>query len=104
MKDPHHICLRPQHHWTDQKVEVHVLCCVLALTLCSLLRREAHRHGIDRSIDELLNDLDGVREVGVIFPPAIGHDTPTLKMTLSSMSNSQHELYEALDLARYLTT
>jgi transposase len=103
MKDPHHICLRPQHHWTDQKVEVHVFCCVLALTLCSLLRREAHRHGIDRSIDQLLNDLDGVREVGVIYPPAIGHDSPTLKMTLSSMSNSQRELYKALDLARYLS-
>jgi len=24
MKDPQHISLRPQHHWTDQKIEVHV--------------------------------------------------------------------------------
>ena len=37
MKRPHRIALRPQYHWTDQKIEVHVFCCVLALLLTSLL-------------------------------------------------------------------
>ena len=35
MKDAHHIGLHPQHHWTDQKIRVHVFCYVLALMLCS---------------------------------------------------------------------
>ncbi len=54
MKNPHHLCLRPQRHWTDQKIAVHVFYCVLALTLCTLLRRELHRQGIDRSIETML--------------------------------------------------
>lgn len=101
MKDPHHICLRPQHHWTDQKIEVHVFCCVLALMLCSLLRRELYRQGIDRSIDDILDSLEKVRQVGVVYPPAKGKRTPRLKTTLSSMTKDQRAIFDALDLGRY---
>ena len=101
MKDPHHICLRPQYCWTDQKIEVHVFCCVLALMLCSLLRREIHRSGYDRSIPDLLDELGKIHEVGVIYPPPDEKSSPTIQMTLSAMSDSQRELYDALDLERY---
>ena len=101
MKDPHHISLRPQHHWTDQKIEVHVFTCVLALMLCSLLRRELSRAGIDRSIPHLLNTLGQIREVGVVFPPRANKLTPKLQMTLSAMNSEQQTLYQALDLDRY---
>jgi len=102
MKDPHHICLRPQHHWTDQKIEVHVLCCVLALLLCSLLRRELHRRGIDHSIPDLLEQLGGIREVGVVYSSEDKRRSPAIQMTLSSMSDEQKALYNALGLERYL--
>ena len=101
MKDPHHICLRPQHHWTDQKIEVHVFCCVLALMLCSLLRREIQRHGIDLSIPALLDELGKIREVAVIYPPQDKRRSPTIKMTLSKLSEQQQTLYDALQLQRY---
>ena len=102
MKDPHHIGLRPQHHWTDQKIEVHVFCCVLALMLCSLLRRELKRQGIDLSIAALLEQLGKIREVGVLYPAKDKRRSPTLKSTLSHMSEQQQALYDALDLGRYL--
>ena len=102
MKDPHHIGLRPQHHWTDQKIQVHVFCCVLALLLCSLLRRQLHRAGLDHSIPELLEQLGKIREVALIYPTQDKHDTPTLHTTLSTMSEDQRRLYDALDLSRYL--
>ena len=101
MKDPHHISLRPQYCWTDQKVEVHVFGCVLALMLCSLLRRELHRSGIDRSIPDILDELDGVKEVGVVYPPPDESSPPSIQMALSAMSDGQKELYEALALERY---
>jgi hypothetical protein len=101
MKDCHHIALRPQHHWTDQKVEVHVFCCVLALMLCSLLRRELHRKGIDRSIPDLLDELGNIREVGILYPPQEGKEVPTIQATLSQMSDEQRTLYEVLNLERY---
>jgi transposase len=102
MKDPHHIGLRPQHHWTDQKIEVHVFCCVLALMLCSLLRRDLKRQGIDLSIAALLEQLGKIREVGVLYPAKDKRRSPTLKSTLSQMSEQQQALYDALDLGRYL--
>jgi transposase len=101
MKDCHHICLRPQHHWTDQKVQVHVFYCVLALMLCSLLRRQLHRKGIDRSIADLLDALGKIREVGVVYPPQGKKKTPTIQMTISEMSEDQRCLYDALDLQQY---
>lgn len=104
MKDPQHICLRPQHHWTDQKIEVHVFCCVLALLLCSLLRRELHRKGIDRSIPDILDTLDKIQEVGVVYPPEKGKRTPRMRATLSAMNTSQRELFEALELNRYVSS
>ncbi|TFH48316.1 MAG: IS1634 family transposase [Lysobacterales bacterium] len=104
MKDPHHIALRPQHHWTDQKVEVHVLCCVLALMLCALLRRELHQKGIERSIPDLLEQLGKIQEVGVVYPRQGKRRTPTIQMTVSAMSNDQRTLYDTLDLGRYLAS
>lgn len=103
MKDCHHIALRPQYHWTDQKVQVHVLCCVLALMLCSLLRRELHRKGIDRSIPDMLDELAKISEVGVVYPPQGKQKMPRIEMTLSRMSDEQRSLYDALDLQRYCT-
>jgi len=101
MKDCHHISLRPQYHWTDQKIEVHVFCCVLALMLCSLLRRELHQKGIDRSIPDLLDELGKIREVGVVYSPLGKKKTPTIQMTLSQMSDDQSALYNALELSKY---
>jgi transposase len=96
------IALRPQYHWTDQKIRVHVFCCVLALLLCTLLRRELHRRGIDLSLKEILAELGGIREVGVLFPPDGRKRNPILRTTLSHMSGRQRELYDALDLSRYV--
>lgn len=101
MKDPHHICLRPQYHWTDQKIEVHVFCCVLALMLCSLLRRELQRQGFDLSIPAMLDELGNIREIGVVYPSQDNRHSPTIRMTLSKLSEQQTALYETLDLKRY---
>ena len=55
MQCRHRIALRPQYRWTDQKIEVHVFCCVLALLLSSLLQRELQRQGVERTPDELFD-------------------------------------------------
>lgn len=103
MKDHYHICLRPQHHWTDQKIEVHVFYCVLALMLCSLLRRELHRRGFDYSIADLLDQLGKIHEVAVVYPPKGKKKQPRIEMTVSKMSGDQRAIFNALDLGRYLS-
>ena len=101
MKDPHHIALRPQYHWTDQKVRVHVFTCVVALMLVSLLRRELHMKGVDMSIRRILELLGDIREMVMIFPPQARGGKPVLRTSITIMSPEQRELYEVLDLQRY---
>jgi transposase len=101
LKSPHHVSLRPQHHWTDQKIRVHVFYCVLALLLCSVLRRQLHRQGIDGSIPALLEELGRIREVGILTPGRGDGEPPQLEMTLSRLTKEQRRLYGALDLGRY---
>lgn len=67
LKDPVHVALRPQFHWTDQKLHVHVFTCVLGYLLARLLHRKAQQtirypHGMER----LLEDLESVRRVTVV--------------------------------------
>jgi transposase len=101
MKDPLHIALRPQYHWTDQKMRVHVFTCVLALMLLSLLRRELHKKGIDLSIRRILELLNDIREMAMIFPPQGPGRKPTIRTSLTKMSPEQRQIYEALGLDRY---
>lgn len=101
LKDPRHIALRPQYHWTDQKIEVHVFCCVLALMLVSLLQRELDRAGLRGSIPEILDELGRVREITVLYPSGQPGNPPTLHTTLSEMNQRQRELFAALRLDRY---
>jgi len=103
MKDPHHIALRPQHHWTDQKIRVHVFMCVVALMLLSLLRRELAGHGIHCSVRRMLKELAGIKEIVMAFPPTRRAHEPTLRTSLCSMSKEQRRMYDVLDLARFVT-
>lgn len=101
MKDPHCIALRPQFHWTDQKIRVHVFICVIALMLVSLLRRELHAKGFDLSIPAALELLAGIREMVMVFPPQEKGAEPSLRTSLTRMSTQQRQIFAALHLERY---
>ncbi len=102
MKDTRHIALRLQYHWTDQKIRVHVLCCVLALMLIGLLHRKVRKRGFDISATELVDRLAAIREVGVVYERR-GKKTD-MQMTLSQMDDEDRELFDALDLKRHLSS
>jgi transposase len=58
LKNPHHLAVRPQYHWTDQKIEVHFLICILSylltMTIYSKLKKEIdYKHSIRRLMDDL---------------------------------------------------
>ena len=67
LKDPGMICTRPQFHWTDQKLRVHVFLCVMAYLLIRLLwwryRRQA---SVPLSPRSLLAQLKKIRMVRVL--------------------------------------
>jgi transposase len=100
MKDAHYVRFRPAHHWTDQKLRVHAFTCVLALLLCSLLRRELSRQGIDLSVDRMLETLDTIREVQVLL--SSGRGRPRVQRTHSQLEPLAAQIFQALDLGRLL--
>jgi transposase len=102
MKDVHYVRFRPAHHWTDQKLQVHAFTCVLALTLCALLRCELARKGIRLSIDRILETLETVREVQALL--SSGRGRPRVRRTHSKLEPAARELFEALELERLLST
>jgi transposase len=100
LKNTEHLALRPQRHWTDQKIRVHVFYCVLALMLCGLLRRELDKKGIKRSLVAILEDLGQIKEVCLAYAARAGAE-PLWQVTLTQLTEDQQALYDALDLGRY---
>jgi transposase len=67
LKDPVHVALRPQFHWTDQKLHVHVLTCILGYLLARLLHLRARKTiGYPHGMERLLEDLEAVRRATVV--------------------------------------
>ena len=100
MKDPHILTFRPIHHWTDQKLRVHALICVLALMILTLLRRKLEQAGVALSIASMIERLSGIQEVSVLFPTAKGV-LPRASTVLSDLDAEQDALFQHLDLARF---
>jgi transposase len=60
-KDNDHCAIRPQYHYTDQKIRVHIFCCLLGLTLATILHREVSAKGIKHSKFHVLDILNSIR-------------------------------------------
>src|ERR1035437_3105490 len=59
MKDVKVVSFSPMFHFTEQKIRVHVLYCVLALMVARLMVREAGQAGMHLSVRALLSSLAG---------------------------------------------
>ena len=94
--------MKNAHHWTDQKLRVHAFTCVLALLLCSLLRKELADNGIRLSIDAMLESLGSIREVHVLL--SSGRGRPRTQRTHSKLDPLAAQLFETLDLASMLAS
>jgi len=98
MKDPKFVTVTPMFHWTDQKIRVHVAMCVMALTVASLLHREARKAGFEQGFDALLETLQEIR--GVVDLPAEGsRERPRIRLT--RRTSEQQQLFDALELAQF---
>lgn len=101
MKNPHFLSWSPQYHWTDQKIMVHTFYCVLALMLCSLLRRELYHQGIDLSISYMLEKLLGVQEVLTVYGQPRKGKKRRECLTITEMDEVQQKMFDVLNLQKY---
>jgi transposase len=103
LKDPHTVSFSPMHHWTDQKIRVHVLYTVLALTIAHLMRRTTEHAGLHLSVRELLGELSDIGETVLLHHDG-GKGRPRAQRLLTDMTDTQRRLYDLFDLDRYAPT
>jgi transposase len=99
LKDRHQVSFSPMHHWTEQKIHVHIFYCVLALTIAHLMRREAEHAGLHLSVRELLTELASIEESVLIYPSTGGR--PKARRILTEHSDTATRLAEIFNLDHY---
>jgi transposase len=98
LKDADYLAARPIHHWTDQKIRVHLFCCLLALLLTHLIWKRACEHGIDASPERLLSALRELDRIELVYAPTGGRrGRPRIRRHLGEASSLQLNLLAALD-------
>jgi len=103
VKNPYHLALRPQFHWTDQKIAVHYFICFLGYLLSSLIWRETRtKTGYNGTIDNLLDALNNVRLVTLLEKSETRGRTK-VRYQLEEMSNHERQLMECLQLMDFHT-
>ncbi len=102
-KDPHVVSFGPMHHWTDQKIRVHVFYSVLALTVAHLMRRQADQAGLHMSVRELLHELAGIEETVLLYHDG-GKGRPRARRILTDTTPTQDRLADLFGIDRYAPT
>jgi hypothetical protein len=99
LKDPHVASFSPMRHHTDPQIRVHVFCCVLALTVAHLMRRQATHAGLDMSVRAILDALAGIQQTVLLYPGDRGR--PKARHMITDMDDTQQKLYEIFELHRW---
>lgn len=63
-----HFAVRPQYHWTDDKIRVHVFLCFLAITIAEVLRRRMADEGLTYTKAAMLDELCKIHDGWILMP------------------------------------
>lgn len=96
LKDDEHLALRPQYHWTDQKIQVHAFICLLAFLLAQVVAHEAKQYGHREGLSGLLDRLGEVRLAMVLRPAGKKGGRPRADWMLEEVDEEVAALFRAL--------
>ena len=65
-KNTDHFSVRPQYHWTDDKILVHLFICLTSIVLAEVLQRQLDEDGIHLSKPAMLDRLNEIHD-GWVF-------------------------------------
>lgn len=98
MKNPYHLALKPQYHWTDQKIKVHYFICVIGYLLSSIIWREAKlKADYAGSLDNLLDLLNNIR-LGTMLEESKKTGKPKATYKLEEMNEVEKRIMKALGI------
>lgn len=91
-KDNDHCAIRPQFHYTDKKVRVHIFCCLLGLTLATILHKEVADKGVESSKFNTLDTLSSIRRCWIK-----DKDSNKASNVLEVMDDTQTKLWNVVN-------
>ncbi len=98
IKNPYHLAVRPQFHWTDQKIKVHYFICVLGYLLATLLWKTAkEKTNFIGTLDNFLDSLNHVR-LGVMLETTKKRGAVKAIYKLEEISEEEKSLVSALNI------
>jgi transposase len=96
LKDDEHLALRPQYHWTDQKIHVHAFICLLALLLARIVEHQARGLGHQDGLSALLDLLGNIRLAMMLHPSGPKGGRPRADWQLEVADEDIAHLFRAL--------
>jgi len=98
MKNPYHLALKPQYHWTNHKIKVHYFICVIGYLLSSIIWREARlKASYTGTPDNLLGMLNNIR-LGTLLEESKKTGKPKATYMLEQMTDAENKIITALGL------
>ena len=99
IKNPYHLAVTPEFHWTDQKIRVHYFSCMLGYLLASLIWREARlKADFTGTLDTLLDTLSNIR-LTTVLEMSGKRGTPRATRQIEEMTEDELRLLNGLNLA-----
>ncbi|MBU2495654.1 MAG: IS1634 family transposase [Candidatus Omnitrophota bacterium] len=98
LKNPHHLALKPQYHWTNHKIRVHFFMCVLGYLLAAIVWRQAkNKTRFAGSLNTLLDTLNNVR-LGTLLEKTKSRGRVKTTYVIEETSDQEDQLLEALEI------
>lgn len=95
LNNPGSIAFRPRYHWTDTKIKVYSLICVLALLVLQFMNYQAKKASLDMSNTVLRSELADIKEVSMIY------SLTQVVRKVTVLSTVQQRLFVLFDLDKY---
>jgi len=91
----------PMYHWTDRKIRIHAFYCLLGISLLHYVQRQAQAAWADLSVEQLLAELEQIKQFVLLYPPQGEKGPPRTAYVLSHQTLAQQALVKTLGLERW---
>jgi transposase len=91
----------PMYHWTDRKIRIHAFYCLLGISLLQYVHKQAQAAWADLSIEQLLEELEQIKQFVLLYPPQGEKGPPRTAYVLSQQTLTQQALVKTLELERW---
>ena len=89
------------YHWTDRKIRIHAFYCMLGISLLQHVHKQAQTAWAQLSLEELLEQLGGVKEFVLLYPPQGEKGPARTAFVLSQRTLVQKALIKTLNLEQW---